>query len=56
MSIKLEGGGGKALMAWSLVEEVFCGFPNREGSPLLDTPLEGESYIVVYLRGKFCDS
>ena len=28
MAIKLEGGGGKALMAWPLVEEFFfCGFP-----------------------------
>ena len=28
MAIKLEGGGGKALMAWPLVEELLlCGFP-----------------------------
>ena len=29
MAIKLkgEGGGGKALMAWPLVEDFFCGFP-----------------------------
>ena len=28
MAIKLEGGVGRALMAWPLVEELFfCGFP-----------------------------
>ena len=27
MPIKLTGRDGKALMAWSLVEELFCGFP-----------------------------
>ena len=28
MAINLEGGGGKALMTWPLVEELFfCGFP-----------------------------
>ena len=27
MAIKLEGEGGKAFMAWPLVEELFCGFP-----------------------------
>ena len=28
MTIKLEReGGGKALMAWPLVEDFFCGFP-----------------------------
>ena len=30
MAIKLEGGGGNALMAWPLVEELyFCGFPKQ---------------------------
>ena len=27
MAIKLEGGGGKALVARPLVDELFCGFP-----------------------------
>ena len=27
MTIKFEGEGGKALMAWPLVKELFCGFP-----------------------------
>ena len=29
MDIKFEGGGGKALVAWPLVDELvfFCGFP-----------------------------
>jgi len=30
MAIKLEMGGGKTLMAWPLVEELFfCGFPKE---------------------------
>ena len=29
MAIKLEGGGGKALMAWPLVEDFFGGFPYK---------------------------
>ena len=27
MTINSRGGGGKALMAWPLVEELLCGFP-----------------------------
>ena len=31
MTIKLKGGGGKALMAWPLVEELFCAASQRKG-------------------------
>ena len=30
MAAKLEGEGVKALMAWPLVEELFCGFPRQK--------------------------
>ena len=38
MAIKLEGGGGKALMARPLLEELFfCGFPYRMYETLYHT-------------------
>ena len=46
MAIKLEGEGGKAIMAWPLVEDFFCGFPwGLSGMPGLSKELIFQALI-----------
>ena len=41
------GGEGKALMAWPLVEDFFCGFPSLKKKELVDNFLQLDIWIHV---------
>ena len=49
MVIKLEGGGGKALMAWTLVVELFlCSFPKLSESR--EEEKEMKAFVIQQLK------
>ena len=49
MTIKLEGE-GMTLMAWPLVEELFCGFPKRIRTNMNIKPSGRNDYYQFLLR------